>query len=224
MKARAVDDLAETAERGATIGAIPSRVLLVDDDRLVLATLANGLRDEGYEVFVAASGEEAEELCKTEPFDLAILDVRMPGMDGLELARRLQLRGSPPFLFLSAYGDRDKVRAATGSGALGYLVKPVDVPQLVPAIEVALTRSCEIRGLRDAEERLQNALTIEQKTRMAVGILMERDNLDRQAAFEVLRQYARSSRRKIVECADEIVNAVDTLNQVARRSPEPRQK
>jgi response regulator NasT len=200
----------------------PPKLLLVDDDRLVLATLADGLRDEGYKVSVAASGEEAEEICKCESFDLAILDVRMPGVDGLELARRMQAKGSPPFLCLSAYGDVDKVKAATSSGALGYLVKPIDIPQLVPSIEAALIRGGEIRRLRDSEQRLQQALVIEQKTRMAVGILMERDGLDRQAAFETLRQHARSSRRKIAECAEEIVNAVDTLNQIARRGPDPR--
>jgi AmiR/NasT family two-component response regulator len=217
-----MEDIKTTERPTNPAPAARPRLLLVDDDRLVLATLADGLRDEGYEVSVAASGEEAEELCKSESFDLAILDVRMPGMDGLELARRMRANGAPPFLCLSAYGDTDKVKAATGSGALGYLVKPIDIPQLVPSIEAALIRGDEIRRLRDSEVRLQQALVIEQKTRMAVGILMERDGLDRQAAFEALRQHARSSRRKIAECAEEIVSAVDTLNQIPRRGPDSR--
>ena len=114
----------------------------------------------------------------------------------------------------SHFGDRDVVREATEHGALGYLLKPVDIPHLVPAIEAALVRGREISRLRESESRLGSALLIEQKTRTAVGVLMERHRLDRQAAFEALRQYARSTRRKISECAEEILTAVEQLNKV----------
>lgn len=190
------------------------RLLLVDDDRLVLATLSDGLRQAGYDVVAASSGREAIDLTQHCDFDLVILDVRMPVMGGIDVARLLHERQTPPFLFLSAYGDIDLVRQGTDLGALGYLLKPLDIPQLVPAVEAALVRGAEISRLRESEIRLNTALTIEQKTRMAVGVLMERRRIDRHAAFELLRQQARSTRRKIAECAEDILRAVETLNQM----------
>jgi len=188
------------------------RLLLVDDDRLVLATLSEGLRDAGYEVTAAASAEQAIARMQDGGVDLAILDVRMPGMDGIALSSLLREHSTVPFLFLSAHGDLDIVRQAAGNGALGYLLKPIDIPQLVPSIEAALARGAEISRLKDSELRLNTALSTEQKTRMAVGVLMERRRLDRRAAFEALRRMARSQRRKITLVADDIVRAVETLN------------
>lgn len=188
------------------------RLLLVDDDRLVLATLSEGLRDAGYDVSAAASAEQAIARMQDGGVDLAILDVRMPGMDGIALSALLREHSTVPFLFLSAHGDLDIVRQAAGNGALGYLLKPIDIPQLVPSIEAALARGAEISRLKDSELRLNTALSTEQKTRMAVGVLMERRRLDRRAAFETLRRMARSQRRKITLVADDIVRAVETLN------------
>jgi response regulator NasT len=195
-------------------------LLLVDDDRLILATLASGLREAGYDVSTAVSGKDAIEAATAGQFDLAILDVRMPGMDGIELARHLREGTTIPFLFLSAYGELDLVRRAADHGALGYLVKPADIPQIVPAIEAALVRAREIARLRSSEERLGTALAIEQKTRTAVGLLMERHGLNRQQAFEALRNQARSQRRKIAEVADEIIDAAEVLNAaVSKEAP-----
>jgi response regulator NasT len=187
-------------------------VLVVDDDRVILATLEVGLHDAGYEVSVAGSAKEAVDLMAKSPPDLAILDVRMPGMDGVELAGYLRERTNIPFLFLSAYGDVDLVRRAVAQGALGYLLKPIDIPNLIPSVEAALARGREIERLRDAETRLQTALATEQKTRTAVGVLMERRRLDPQSAFETLRRHARSQRRKITDVADEVISATQVLN------------
>lgn len=195
------------------------RLLVVDDDRLVLATLADGLRKAGYDVSTAVSGKDAIEMASAAQFDLAILDVRMPGMDGIELARHLRQGTTIPFLFLSAYGEIDLVRRAADFGALGYLIKPADIPQIVPAIEAALARAEEIARLRSSEERLNTALVIEQKTRTAVGLLMERHGFNRQQAFEVLRSQARSQRRKIAEVADRMIDAAETLNAPASKDP-----
>jgi response regulator NasT len=189
-----------------------TRLLIADDDRLVLATLADGLRAESYDVEVAASAAEALEAIAASAPDLVVLDVRMPEVDGIELARQLRQHTKVPFLFLSGYSDRELVQRAAEFGALSYLVKPLDVPQLVPAIEAALARGREIGHLREAESNLTTALSIEQRTRMAVGVLMEREHLDRKAAFDALRQRARSQRRKIADVADEIVSALETLN------------
>jgi two-component system, response regulator PdtaR len=131
--------------------------LLADDDRLVLATLTEGLRRAGYTVLDAAGGDEAIRLaCEHKP-DLAILDMRMPGRDGLAVARWLCEHTDCPFLFLSAYGDTEVVSAAVQAGALGYLVKPLDVQQILPSIEAALNRGRELRALLEEEAQLSAA-------------------------------------------------------------------
>lgn len=188
------------------------RVLVVDDDTVILATMEDGLNAAGYDVALAQSAQEAIEAIVGTPIDLAIIDVRMPGVDGLALANHLREHTSIPFMFLSAYGDRDVVHSALQRGALGYLLKPMDTPQLILSIEAAMLRGREIIRLRESETRLKAALATEQKTRTAVGVLMERQRLDQQSAFERLRRRARSQRRKITEIADEVISAAEALN------------
>lgn len=107
------------------------------------ATLSSGLRKAGYDVITASNGHDAIKLIEAgdKAIDLAILDVRMSGIDGITLARHLREHTHLPFMFLSAYGDVDLVKQALALGGLGYLVKPTDVPQIVPSIEAALARS-----------------------------------------------------------------------------------
>lgn len=188
------------------------KVLLVDDDRLVLATLSKGLEHAGYAVQACASAEEAKRIIGLERPDIAVLDVRMPGESGLDLARYLLEHPSVPFIFLTAYSEDEVVRQAVEHGALGYLVKPVDIPQLVPALEAALARSAEIGKLRNTGEQLQTALNENREVSMAVGLIMERRRLDRQQAFDALRSSARSQRRKISEIAEELLSAAELLN------------
>ena len=197
----------------------PSRsILIVDDDRLILATLSQGLRQAGYVVFQASSGKEALQLAMMHTPELALLDVTMPVMSGIELAQRLREDFKIPFLFLSAYGDSDIVHQAAELGALGYLVKPVDTPQIIPAIEAALARAAEIQRLQRAETDLSVALSIGRDTNIAVGLLMEQRRLSRADAFELLRRHARGQQRKIHEVAGELIQASETLNMVRRES------
>jgi response regulator NasT len=175
------------------------RLLLVDDDRLVLTTMAAGLRQAGYLVDEADSGARALELCAQARPDLAVLDVRMSGLSGVEVAERLQ-EYAIPFLFLTAYGEEELVRNAVKLGALGYLVKPIDIQQIVPELEAALGRAAEIKNLRIALDQ-------KRETSVAIGILMERHHLTSEQAFEQLRNLARSQRRKVVEVAAAIVMA-----------------
>lgn len=192
---------------------VPHSLLLVDDDRLILTTLGNGLSAVGYRVSVAESADEAEELLAggLRP-DLALLDVRMPGRDGLELARRLDQLDHIPFVLLTAFGDRELVEQANAVGALAYLVKPLDVPQLVPAIEAAIARAGEISELRETRRQLRQALDGDRQISVATGIVMVQHRIGRQAAFEVLRRSARSQRKKLAEVADEVVVAQEALN------------
>ncbi|MCC8988830.1 MAG: response regulator [Candidatus Contendobacter sp.] len=187
-------------------------ILLVDDDRLILSTLGSGLRQAGYTVTEAASGEAALALTQRQPPDLAVLDIRMPGMSGIELARRLRDTHHVPALFLSAYSDKKMVEDAINEGGLGYVVKPVDVPQLVPAIEAALARFQDMTALGQAKEHLEEALKGGRDITTAIGILMERQGLLQQDAFELLRARARAQRRRLDELAREIVDAAETLN------------
>lgn len=189
-----------------------NRLLFVDDDRLVLATLAKGLIDSGYDVLTADSGEVALAMAMRQPFDLAILDIRMPGLSGIETARRLRTEYGVPALFLSAYGERELVEQAASEGGLGYVVKPVDVPQLVPAIEAALARARDLKVLAKGHSQLEQALDSGRQTSIAIGILMERRGLTEQSAFEMLRATARKRRRKLEEVGRELVEAMERLN------------
>ena len=188
-------------------------ILLVDDDRLVLSTLSRGLTGAGYSLSTAESADDAEAiLASGERPDLAILDVNMPGRSGLELAERLRSFDHIPFMLLTAYSDQEIVDKATAIGALGYLVKPVDTPQLLPAIKAALARAEDMQTLRVTGQQLQVALNGEREISIAIGITMMQYRLDRKAAFELLRKTARSQNRKLVELAADVIKASETLN------------
>lgn len=190
-------------------------LLLVDDDRLILATLANGLRDAGYFVSTAESADDAEAfLASGARPDLAILDVQMPDADGLTLAQRLHDFEHVPFVMLSAYSDAPTVEKATQSGALAYMVKPIDAVQMVPTITAALTRAKEMRAMHKLTAQLRGALEVEREVSMAVGITMVQYRLGREAAFDMLRTAARTQRRKLVEVAQAVVQAHATLHGV----------
>lgn len=193
---------------------VARHILVVDDDRLVLASLVRGLREAGYEVSEASNGEDAFEIARRRNPDLALLDVRMPGMSGIELGRMLRERTGVPFLYLSAYGQADIVKDATEHGALGYLVKPLDIPQILPSIEAALARAGEIRKLRGTEAQLNEALANSREISTAVGVLMERAHLDQKEAFEALRNHARAQRRKVQDVAKDVISGVETINRV----------
>ena len=188
------------------------RILIVDDDPLLLAFLTEVISHAGYATQAASSGEEAlAVISKGEP-DLALLDITMPGISGLELAARLKESTSVPFMFLSAVDDTESAKQAAAHGAVGYLVKPVDAARLMPAFEAGLARADDIRELRRTETNLNAALAAGRETSLAVGLLMGKFQTDRNTAFEVLRDHARSSRRKINEVADQLLGAEETLN------------
>ncbi len=193
-------------------GAAQRRILIVDDDRLILATLRTGLEHAGFEVLQATSGAEGWRLAVDSRPDLALLDVRMPGMSGIELAQRLRAETEVPFMIFSAYGDLDIARQAAEYGAVGYLVKPIDTPQIIPAIEAGLARAEEIRALRRSEAALKAALAAGRETNIATGVVMERYRVNRNKAYDILRDFARARRRKLNDVATELIDAEETLN------------
>lgn len=191
-------------------------VLLVDDDRLVLLTVANGLRKAGYDVQEASSVTEAISHCEERVPDLAIFDVRMPGMSGIEGAQELAEKYGTPFIIFSAYSDQNLVDEAIERGALSYLIKPLDVIQLTPAIETALHRAKDLKSLKETEFHLNRALNNGRDTSAAVGILMERFRVTGDDAFELLRSYARTNRRKVSDIATEILSSTELVNQLRK--------
>lgn len=193
------------------------KLLLVDDDELVLATFGNGLREAGFEVELAGSGMEALAIVDKAPPDLAILDVDMPKLSGIETAKAMR-EFNVPVIFLSAYDDKEFVKGAITHGALGYLVKPIDVARAVPSIEAALARSQELHEMTSKSERLSKALDTGNLVNVTLGLLMERHRLSQQEAFDLLRSKARSERRKVREVASEILDAWHLINEL---NPKP---
>lgn len=186
-----------------------SKILVVDDDLVVLATVSMGLRQAGYQVLQVDSGELAVQICRREEPDLAILDMRMPGMSGIEVAQVLKKETRTPVVFLSAFCDEDIVQAAAETGALGYLVKPIEISRLVPAIEVALARAEEFGKLEQDKANLSDALDRNREIDVAIGLVMQRYHLDRAAAFELLRTYSRKRCCKIRETAQRLIGGED---------------
>src|SRR5437879_4998199 len=111
------------------------RVLLVDDERLILTTIGQVLRNAGYETAEAISGEQALAMIAEVSPDLVLLDVSMPDMSGIEVAQQLQAETDIPFMFISAHAETDIIKQATEYGAVGYLLKPFEIAQILPAFE-----------------------------------------------------------------------------------------
>ena len=188
-------------------------VLVVDDDRLVLATLVAGLKQAGFEVIEAENGDDAILLARKFKPRLAILDMRMQGKSGMDVARYLAANTTTGFMFLSAFGDADIVEEATRMGALGYLVKPLDVRQIVPAVRAALARWDEMRAAPagSADSGVQGRDEF-----IALGILMERLRLDYDRALEALRAQARAENKSVAQLAATMVEAANRLNSIPR--------
>jgi response regulator NasT len=191
---------------------VPPTLLLADDDPPSLRLPSRCLRDAGYATIECDCGRDALRQAVTLRPDLAILDINMPDLTGTEVARQIQAEAGIPFIFLSAHDESAIVSQAVAAGALGYLVKPVELPRIVPTVQAALSRASEIQRLRTSEANLSTALAVGRETSIAIGILMERHHLSQESAFEALRTHARTGRRKLSDVAAEIVAAAESLN------------
>ena len=185
-------------------------VMVVDDDRLVLATLVAGLKRAGLAVIETDNGDDAILLARKHKPKLAILDMRMQGKSGMDVARYLAANTDTGFMFLSAFGDSDIVDEAMKMGALGYLVKPVDVGQIVPAVRAALSRSGDEKSAQPGKPSSESA----RDALVAIGILMERLRLDDARALEALRAQAKAEGKQVAELATNMVEAANRLNSI----------
>lgn len=189
------------------------RILVVDDDRLVLATLTHGLAQAGYEVLDADNGDDAILIARQHRPDLALLDIRMEGMTGFDVAGYLRDYLQLPFMFLSAFADEATVAKVKELGALAYLVKPLDIHQIVPAVEAAFANrpARTASAAPAAAPAVELGASLEVVEAMALGVLMHRYSLTRAQALSRLERMAAEQQIELGEQARRVVEAVEQL-------------
>ncbi|NCT81771.1 MAG: response regulator [Comamonadaceae bacterium] len=186
------------------------KILVVDDDRLVLATLSYGLTQAGFEVIDADNGDDAILLAREHRPELALLDIRMEGLTGFDVAAYLREFLQTPFMFLSAFTDEATVAKVKELGAVAYLVKPLDIAQIVPAVEAAFARSAAPAPAAAVSAPPSELPSLE-VTALAVGVLMHRYSLPRDEALARLMSLASADGHSLPEQARRIVDAVELL-------------
>ncbi|GAB4559347.1 MAG: response regulator [Rhizobacter sp.] len=188
------------------------KILVVDDDRLVLATLTHGLAAAGYEIIDADNGDDAILLARAHKPDLALLDIRMEGKSGFDVAAYLREYCQMPFMFLSAFSDDETVAQVKELGAVAYLVKPLDIRQIVPAVEAAFAQLHKRHADAANTSPAPAGDVMSQTIAMAVGVLMHRYSLPRAAAFERLQRLAATESRPLQVQAERLLDAVELLS------------
>ncbi len=192
------DDRAEGASR--------VRVVIAEDEAIIRLDLRETLEDEGYEVVGdCARGDVAIELVRALRPDVVILDIKMPGLDGIETCRRISAERDAAVVLLTAFSQRDLIEQARDAGALAYLVKPFSRRELVPAVEIAIARHADLRALSEHADTLADRLEARTVIDRAKGRLMDRDGLGEGDAFSLIRQQAMSTRRTMREVAEAIL-------------------
>jgi AmiR/NasT family two-component response regulator len=182
------------------------RILIAEDETIIRLDLRELLERAGFEVCAEArDGAEAVELARAEQPDLAVLDVKMPQLDGIEAARRILDERPIPIVMLTAYGQQELVSRAVEAGVFGYLVKPFRETDLLPAIQTARARYEELTALRDEAESLADALAARKSIERAKGLLMEKEKLTEQEAFSRLRRASQMSGRPLKVVADAVI-------------------
>jgi two-component system, response regulator PdtaR len=182
------------------------RILIAEDETIIRLDLRALLERAGFEVCAEAKdGEEAVALARSEEPELAILDVKMPRLDGIEAARRILEERPVPIVMLTAYGQQELVSRAVEAGVFGYLVKPFREQDLLPAIVAARARHDELQELRAEAESLADALAARKVIERAKGLLMEKERLSEEEAFARLRKASQSSGRALKAIAEAVV-------------------
>ena len=182
------------------------RILVAEDETIIRLDLKETLERAGFEVCgEARDGEEAVELAREEKPDLAVLDVKMPRLDGIEAARRILAERPIPIVMLTAYGHDELVARAVEVGVFAYLVKPFRESDLLPAIQTAKARYAELEALREEAESLAEALATRKVVERAKGLLMEQEGLSEQDAFTRLQRVSQTSGRPMKVVAEALI-------------------
>jgi two-component system, response regulator PdtaR len=184
-------------------------VLVAEDETIIRLDLRAQLEDANYVVCgEATNGHEAVALARSLQPDLAVLDVKMPGLDGIEAAKMILAERPIPILMLTAYSDEQLVRRAVKAGVYAYLVKPFRASDLMPAIETAIARYDEMQALREETTTLADALAARKAIERAKGLLMEREGLTEADAFARLRRASQISGQPLKAIAEAVVAAL----------------
>jgi response regulator NasT len=183
------------------------RVVIAEDEAIIRLDLKETLEEEGYEVVgETGRGDEAVSLVRELQPDLAILDIKMPGMDGITAAREISSGRRAAVLILTAFSQRDLVQQATAAGAMTYLVKPFQKSALIPAIEIALGRFAEVKALEQESEELKEQLATRRLVHRAQGILLDEAGLSEADAFAFIQKTAMRQRVKMRVIAEQIIS------------------
>jgi response regulator NasT len=183
----------------------PVRIVVAEDEALIRMDLVEMLREAGYEVVAeAADGAQAIELAQLHKPDLAILDVKMPVLDGISAAEKII--DIAPVLMLTAFSQRELVERARDAGVMAYVVKPFSIGDLVPAIEIAISRHTQMRSLADEVKDLHERLETRKLIDRAKGILMQALNLSEPEAFSWIQRAAMDRRLTMKEVAAAVIS------------------
>jgi AmiR/NasT family two-component response regulator len=187
-----------------------ARVLIAEDETIIRLDLAEMLARAGFHVCgEARDGVEAVELARSEQPDVAVLDVKMPRLDGIEAARRILDERPIPIVMLTAYGQEELVSRAVEAGVFGYLVKPFRETDLVPAIQTARARHEELAAARSEADSLAEALAARKAIERAKGLLMEKEGITEQVAFGRLRRASQVSGKPLRVVAEALIATLE---------------
>ena len=183
------------------------RVVIAEDEAIIRLDLKEILEEEGYHVVgETGRGDEAVTLVRDHKPDLVILDIRMPGMDGLAAAREINSDGDAAVLVLTAFSQRNLIEEARDAGALAYLIKPFTKTELVPAIEVALGRFAEMKAIKAEYESVVDQLETRRVVDRAKGILMDDCGMKETDAWSFVQKTAMSQRKTMREIAQQVID------------------
>jgi response regulator NasT len=189
----------------------PPRVVIAEDESIIRLDLAETFAEEGYEVVgETGRGDEVVDLVRAHEPDLAVLDIKMPGLDGVAAARAIVGLGTTAVIILTAFSGRDLVQEATAAGVHGYLVKPFQPAELVAAVEVALARHRERQALDGKVRTLQDRLEVRKLIDRAKGLLMDRDGMTERDAFHLIQRRAMDGRTTMRAVAESLLAAPPT--------------
>lgn len=195
----------------STDGVTPHRVLIAEDEALIRLDLAEMLRDEGYEIVgEAGDGQEAVELAESLKPDLVIMDVKMPRRDGIDAASEIAAKRIAPIVILTAFSQRELVERARDAGAMAYLVKPFNVQDLIPAIEVAVSRFGELAALEQEVATLSDRLETRKLVERAKGLLQTKQGMSEPEAFKWIQRAAMDRRTTMKRVAEVVLETLDT--------------
>jgi response regulator NasT len=182
------------------------RIVLAEDEAIIRLDLRESLQEEGYEVVGdVGRGDKAVEMVDDLRPDVAIFDIKMPGMSGLEAAKIVSDKKICPVVMLTAFSQREIIEQARDAGALAYLVKPFQKTDLVPAIELAIARFAELKSLSGEVAALGAQLEIRKLVDRAKGVLIDKHQMSESDAFSFIQSMAMSQRMKMGDIAEQII-------------------